>query len=139
MIIIDTNVISMLMERVFEPRALAWFDNQPSQSLWTTTISVMEVRYGLELKPPGRRRNSLEAAFSRVLSEDLEGRVLDFDQVAAEHAGTISARRRSAGRPIEVRDAQIAGIATARGAILATRNTRDFHGLDIEIVSPWDY
>jgi toxin FitB len=138
-IIIDTNVVSMLMERVLEPRALAWLDNQPSQSLWTTTINVMEVRYGLELKPPGRRRNSLEAAFSRVLSEDLEGRVFDFDQAAAEHAGTISAQRRSSGRPIEVRDAQIAGIAMARGATLATRNTRDFRGLDIEIVNPWDY
>jgi predicted nucleic acid-binding protein len=137
MILLDTNVVSALMLREPDPVVVAWLDNQPAESVWTTSITVFEVRTGLELLATGRRRLQLEEAFDRLLAEDLDGRVQPFDQPAAEAAGSIAAGRQRAGRTVEVRDVQIAGIAHARKATLATRNLRHFQGTGVELVSPW--
>jgi hypothetical protein len=72
-----------------------------------------------------------------MLQDDLDGRVLAFDDDSARTAATLAATRRIAGRPIEIRDVQIAGIVAVRGATLATRNTRDFDQLGVALVDPW--
>lgn len=138
MILLDTNVLSALMRREPEPQVVAWLDRQPAESVWTTSVTVFEVRLGLELLAEGRRRGSLEQAFTRALEDDLEHRVAVFDASAAEAAGRLAAERRRSGRPVEIRDVQIAGIATARKASLATRNLRHFEGLGLKLVDPWD-
>ena len=80
-------------------------------------------------------KRALEAAFARVLDEDLENRVLDFDAGAATSAAALAAVRHRAGRPADLRDTQIAGIALTRRATLATRNVRHF--ADVPVVNPW--
>lgn len=137
MILLDTNVVSALMRRDPEAAVVSWLDNQPAESIWTTSITVFEVRTGLELLEPGRRRQQLEKTFEELLADELEGRVQSFDKAAAIAAGTIAAQRQSAGRSLGIRDVQIAGIATARRASLATRNTRHFDGLGIDLLDPW--
>jgi hypothetical protein len=136
-ILLDTNVLSALMQREPDQTVVAWLDEQPSESIWITSITVFEVRMGLELLATGRRRSQLEQKLDRLLVEDLDGRVQLFDRAAADAAGTIAASRQRAGRTVEIRDVQIAGIASARKATLATRNVRHFEGLDIRLVSPW--
>jgi toxin FitB len=136
-ILLDTNVLSALMRREADPAVKTWLDDQPAESIWTTTITVIEVRTGIELLEQGRRRRQLEQAFAELLAEDLAGRVQSFDQTAALAAASIAAARQRVGRPVEIRDVQIAGIATARRATLATRNTRHFADLDVELVDPW--
>ena len=86
---------------------------------------------------PGRRRDRLYGAFDRAIDEILSGRVLPFDRTAAETAAVIAAKQRQIGRPVEIRDVQIAGITAARKATLATRNTRHFENLGIILVDPW--
>ncbi|MGO9227466.1 type II toxin-antitoxin system VapC family toxin [Mycobacterium sp.] len=137
MILLDTNVLSALMRREPDRAVVAWLDDQPGESIWTTTITILEVRTGIELLEQGRRRRQLEQAFGEVLTEDLGGRVQPFDQPAAEAAASIAAARQRAGRPVEIRDVQIAGIATARRATLATRNTRHFDAVGVNVVDPW--
>ncbi len=137
MILLDTNVLSALMQRDPDAVILAWLDGLPAESVWTTSVTVCEVRFGLELLAAGRRRRCLEEAFTKALEEDFEGRVLPFDQAAAGSAAMIAAKQRRAGRPVEIRDVQIAGIAAARKATLATRNVRHFEGLGLAIVDPW--
>jgi predicted nucleic acid-binding protein len=136
-ILLDTNVLSALMRHEADPLVVAWLDRQPPQSIWTTAITVFEIRFGLEILAHGRRRRQLEEAFARALEEDFEGRVLPFDQPAALIAGAIAAEQRRQGRPVEIRDVQIAGIAAARKAALATRNIRHFEGIGITLVDPW--
>jgi hypothetical protein len=136
-ILLDTNVISALMQSAPDPTVVGWLDRQPPESVWTTAITVFEVRFGLELLATGRRRQQLEEAFAKALAEDFEGRVLPFDQTAAEAAGAMAAARRAAGRTIEIRDLQIAGIAAARKATLATRNVRHFEGFGLAVLDPW--
>lgn len=137
MILLDTNVVSAFMQRDVDPAILAWLDSLPPESVWTTSITVLEVKMGLELLASGRRRVTLEDAFTRMLEDDFEGRVVPFDTGAALAAGRIGAERRRAGRPVEVRDLQIAGIAVARRATVATRNIRHFDGLGPPLVDPW--
>ena len=136
MILLDTSVVSALMQGRPDPAIVGWLDRQPPESVWTTAITVFEVRFGLELLATGRRRRQLEEAFVKALAEDFEGRVLPFDQAAAQAAGAMAAARRRAGRTIEIRDLQISGIAAARKATLATRNVRHFEGFGLAVVDP---
>ena len=137
MIILDTNVLSALMRTVPDAHVVAWLDRQPAESVWITSITLFEAYLGLALLPSGRRRRTLEAAFARLLQEDLENRVLVFDSAAATEAASLAAARQKNGRPVDLRDTQIAGIALARRATLATRNVRHFRDLRILIVDPW--
>lgn len=137
MIILDTNVLAALMRTVPEVSVVAWLDRQPAESVWITSITLFEARFGLALLPAGRRRQALEAAFARMLKDDLENRVLDFDSAAAIEAASLAATRQKNERSVDMRDTQIAGIALARRATLATRNVRHFGDLNISVVDPW--
>ncbi len=137
MIILDTNVLSALMRQVPEAPVVAWLDRQPSESVWITSITLFEARFGLALLPKGQRRKALESAFARLLEEDLEDRVLAFDSAAATEAAALAADRQRTGRPVDMRDTQIAGIALTRRATLATRNLRHFRDLKVPVVDPW--
>ncbi len=137
MIILDTNVLSALMRQVPEAPVVAWLDRQSAESVWITSITLFEARLGLALLPKGRRRQALESAFARLLEEDLEDRVLSFDSAAASEAASLAAHRQKAGRPVDMRDTQIAGIALARRATLATRNVRHFRDLKVPVIDPW--
>jgi toxin FitB len=136
-IILDTNVLGALMRIAPEAAVVAWLDRQPAQSVWITSITLFETRFGLALLPIGRRRQMLETLFARLLNEDLENRVLDFDTAAATESASLAAVRQKSGRPVDMRDTQIAGIVLARRATLATRNVRHFRDLKISIVDPW--
>ncbi len=138
MIILDTNVLSALMRTAPEAAVVRWLDHQPAESIWITSITVFETRLGLALLPKGRRRQLLESAFDRLLEEDLENRVLDFDSAAATEAAALAAARQRAGRPVDMRDTQIAGIALARRSALATRNVRHFQDLSVTVIDPWE-
>lgn len=138
MIILDTNVVSALMRERAEPRVTTWLDRQPVESIWITSITVYETALGVALLPKSRRRSALEAAWRQILDIDLDHRVLDFDRAAAEASALLSAERRRGGRVVDVRDTEIAGIALARRAALATRNTRHFADAGIALINPWN-
>ncbi len=137
MILLDTNVLSALMKDAPDPTVVDWLDRQPAESVWTTSITVFEIRMGIELLEPSRRRRQLDSIFSQLLEEDLEGRIQPFDHTAGIAAGAIAADRQRAGRVVEIRDVQIAGIAKSRHATVGTGNTRHFEGTGVALVNPW--
>jgi predicted nucleic acid-binding protein len=137
MIILDTNVLSALMKPIPDPGAVAWLDNQPSESIWTTAVTVFEIEFGMALLPAGRRRLRLQEIFGRVLHEELQDRILAFDHGAAVASARLAADRQRAGRPVDFRDTEIAGIAIAHRATVATRNVRHFSGMGVPVVDPW--
>ena len=138
MIILDTNILSALMRTRPEAAVVSWLDRLPAESVWITSITLFETRFGVALLPAGKRRRNLEAAFAQLLKEDLENRVLDFDSAAAAEAASLAATRQKAGRAVDMRDTQIAGIALARRATLATRHVRHFADLNVQVIDPWD-
>jgi len=136
MIILDTNVVSELMRPKPSSRVAAWVAKQPAAELFTTSITEAEVFYGIELLTTGRRRTGLLAAAEAMFAEDFGDRICDFDSDAARVFSRVAAHRRARGKPISHADAQIAAIARARGAKLATRNVADFEDCDVEVVDP---
>ncbi len=137
MLILDTNVLSALMRTSPEQVVVRWLDQQAPETLWTTSITVFEVQFGLATLPAGRRRSALQEAFAELIHTDLGRRVLDFDGAAAAQAAALAAQRQQAGRPVDMRDTQIAGIALARRAGIVTRNVRHFEGLTVAVHNPW--
>lgn len=139
MIILDTNVLSALMRQRPDVSVVRWLDSLSPESVWITSITLFEARLGLALLPRGSRRTALHSAFEQLLARDLENRVLAFDAAAAHEAAILAARRSRAGRPVDIRDTEIAGIALARRATLATRNLRHFADLDLVVIDPWRF
>ena len=138
MIILDTNILSAVMHEKGDPVIVSWLDRQAWESIWTTAITVFEVRLGLSTLSKGRRRVKLEEAFKQTLENVLEGRILPFDEDAALAAGELAAHRRQGGITVDMRDTQIAGIAIARRSTIATRNTKDFKELVVPVIDPWE-
>jgi toxin FitB len=137
MIILDTNILSALMRQSADKKVIEWLDRQPRTSIWTTSITILEIRYGLQILPVGKRRTALIQVFDEVLVDKIEGRVAPFDAAAARQAGDLMAARHRKGRLGELRDTMIAGIALASHATLATRNTSHFEDLSVPVVNPW--
>ena len=137
MILLDTNILSELMRAAPEAAVEQWLADQPAASVFISAITEAELRYGLALMAPGKRRSALAVEIENMLGEDFSGRILPFDSPAAVAFAEIAAERRQVGRPISQADAQIAAIARSRGAALATRNVPDFEGCGVEIINPW--
>jgi predicted nucleic acid-binding protein len=137
LVVLDTNVLSALMRETPDEAVKDWLDGMPAESVWTTAITLFEIRYGIARLARGRRREGLAADVQRLLDTALDHRILAFDEAAATEAAAIAASARAAGRPVEVQDVQIAGIVRARRATLATRNVRHFRDAGIPLVDPW--
>jgi predicted nucleic acid-binding protein len=135
-IVVDTNVVSELMRPSPAHQIREWASAQTRGELSTTAVTVAEIRYGLERMPAGRRKDSLLAAAAEVFTA-FSDHIQPFDADAANWYATIVASRDRLGLPIDGFNAQIAAICRARGATLATRNTRDFTETGIVVIDPW--
>ena len=136
MIILDTNVLAALMRQTPDSKVVAWLDKRPRTSIWTTSVTVLEVRFGLQILAAGKRRSLLIQAFEAVLDK-IGHRVVPFDTAAAQQAGDLMAVRHKKGRPGELRDTMIAGIVLAHHAELATGNMAHFADLSVPLINPW--
>lgn len=136
MIVLDTNVVSELMRARPAPAVLAWLQQSSSAGLYTTAVTVAEIRYGIAGLPEGQRRESLHQAANEIFAA-FPRQVLPFDLVAAGAYADVVAGRKRLGQPIDGFDAQIAAICRAQVATLATRNTKDFADTGIDVLDPW--
>jgi toxin FitB len=138
MIILDTNVVSEPLKLKPEATVICWLNAQEPQTLYLTTINLAELLSGVDIMPAGRKRAALKAALEDNILPLFEGRIVQFDNKAAQAFAKINAKVQSAGGTISFADCAIAAIAQANGFALATRNVRDFNKTGVEIVNPWD-
>jgi toxin FitB len=138
MIVLDSNVLSAVMFPAADAAAIRWLDKQPRASIWTTSVSIFEIRFGIETMPPGKRQAATAASFDHWLGEIIQERVATFDTLAAQCAAELAAERQKRGRPRELRDTMIAGIVLANHATLATRNVKHFEDIAKSVVNPWE-
>jgi toxin FitB len=136
-IILDTSVISELMKRSPHPDVVHWVTSQPRTTLFTTTVNMAEILYGISILDVGKRQAALESSAQAIFTVDFRGRVLPFDDAAAVEYAAIGKTRRAMGRPISQFDAQIAAIARSRGSSVATRNVEDFADCGLDLINPW--
>jgi toxin FitB len=136
MIVVDTNVMSELMRAAPDPIVTAWVRRQPTGSMFTTAVTVAEIRYGIERLSEGRRRDDLRSVADELFAAFTD-QILPFDTAAAAEYAALVAGRDRAGLPIDGFDAQIAAICRSRRAELATRNVKDFASTGIDVLDPW--
>jgi predicted nucleic acid-binding protein len=136
MIILDTKVICSLMREPADKVVLRWLDLQPRISVWITAITMLEIRFGLEVMADGRRKLARVKAFNRLIDEKLERRIASFDAAAAQETAILMSSRQRRGESRDLRDSMIASIALARRAALATRNVKHFDDVGIEVLNP---
>jgi hypothetical protein len=138
LILLDTNVISELMRPAPDANVVAWLDRQQDKIIWICAITQAEILMGLALMPEGKRKQGLMDVAAAMFDEDFANRCLPFDSDAANHYANIIAERTRQGSPISVEDAQIASIARANNLSIATRNGKDFAGIEgLTVVNPW--
>jgi hypothetical protein len=137
MVILDTNVLSESFRPNPTPNVAEWLQSTSRSSIYTTTVTMAEVLYGVAVLPDGKRKRALAEAAANTFEVELLGRILDFDESAARAYARILAGKRSMGRPMSAMDAMIAAIAVSRKATLATRNTSDFAGCGLRLVNPF--
>ena len=109
-----------------------------TSSLHLTAVSEAELRYGLAIMRPGRRRDGLAQGLERMLRTGLANRSLPFDSAAASAYAEIAAARRAMGRQMPEAECQIAAIARSRDMAVVTRNVWDFADAGIDVIDPWN-
>ena len=137
MIVLDTNVLSEPLKTRPDLKVLAWLDAQAAETLYLSTISYAELRFGVLKMPDGKRRNDLAAQIDRAL-ELFKDRILEFNVKAAEQLAQIGARCKKMGKPATAPDAYIAAIAAANGFSVATRNVDHFRHTGVPVINPWE-
>lgn len=137
MIVLDTNVISELWKAEPDPSVLAWIDAQMVETLYLSTVTVAEIRFGVATMPKGKRRMVYQERLEREVLPAFSGRILSFDLDASRAYADLMASAREAGKAIGVADGYIAATAAARGLMVATRDIGPFEAAGLKVINPW--
>jgi predicted nucleic acid-binding protein len=139
MIVLDTNVVSELAGPEPDPRVVSWTAELEDEEVYITSTTLSELVEGVMRLPEGRRRNDIDERVSRAVAAFYD-RTLDFSaDDAIVYGRFVPDRDAEAGNPISRADAQIASCCLAAGAVLATRNVKDFEGIPgLEVINPWE-
>jgi predicted nucleic acid-binding protein len=137
MILLDTNVISENFRVNPNRLVLDWINSQTESNLYLCAPVVAELRFGAERLAPGRKQTNLLAALNQA-ENYFSGRILPFDIGAVAAYGRLMVKHEQMGRRIELMDALIAAIALTNGAAVATRDTRDFADLGLDLINPFE-
>jgi predicted nucleic acid-binding protein len=136
-LILDTPVLEEAIKPVPDPRIGAWLAGQTRDELYTTSLTQAAIQYSVERLSPGKRRTDLLAAVEAIFAF-FDRRVLPFDPDAAKAYAGIVINRQMMGSPLPPEVAMLAAITRSRGATLATRETTQFAGCGIRVMSPWE-
>ena len=137
--LLDTNVLSEFKRRGDpDPHVRDWLRAAYPDSLWASVVSFGEIRKGIERLAVGQRRTELEQWLQRDLGQWFEERLLPITKAVADRWGVLSARALGQGTPLPNIDGLIAATALEHDLTLVTRNLKDFVGLDVRIVNPWE-
>ena len=139
MILLDTNVISEPLRASGDLNVLAWIDAQIVETLYLSTISLAELRFGIAALPEGKRRDTLHTSLEQRVLPLFAGRILSFDAPASQAYATLRAQARSVGQAIATADGYIAAIATTHKLTVATRDTSPFEAAGVAVINPWNW
>ena len=137
MILLDTNVVSEPLKLAGDVNVLAWLDGQILETLYLSTISLAELRFGIAVLPEGKRKDTLLSSFESRVLPLFTGRILTFDESASRTYAALRASARSAGRAIALADGYIAAIALSNKFAIATRDTSPFEAAGLTVINPW--
>lgn len=138
MILLDTNVVSEPLKLTGDVGVLAWLDAQIIETLYLSTISLAELRFGIAALEAGKRRDTLQASLEQRVLPLFVGRILPFDAAASEAYAVLRTRARAQGKAIATADGYIAATAASHGLMVATRDTGPFEAAGLTVINPWN-
>jgi predicted nucleic acid-binding protein len=129
--LLDTNIISNVIKLEPSKALLAWLGAQEDDDLFIASLTVAEIQRRILEKPRGRKRSALDTWFNGPGGPLalFAGRILPFDERAAQHWARLMADGKAAGRPRSELDMMIASIAAANDCVVVTDNEKDFVGI----------
>jgi len=133
--LVDTNVYSEPVKAKPDAKVVAWLRSNESE-LYVSTITIGEIRRGIERLPDGKRKTQLRA-WLQNLCDCMKGRVLSFNTSTAHVWGQLKAQWDKAGLSVPSLDSQIAGIAQRHSLTVVTRNTSDFQKTGVKVLNPF--
>ena len=136
--LLDTNIPSEFSRDRPDPRVVKWLKTQPSTTLFLSVVTIGEIRRGLTVLPPGRRRSELETWFQTDLLMWFRNRILPVTHAIADRWGVLDGQSQLRGMPLNTADGMIAATALEHDLTVVTRNVRDFAGLGVTVLNPWD-
>ena len=137
MIVLDTNVVSEAMKPEPHPVVRAWLNNQVTETLYLSSVTLAELLFGIAALPTGKRKDMLAQTLDGLLGL-FRGRVLPFDIDAARHYAELAVKAKIAGRGFPTPDGYIAAIAASRGFIVASRDTAPYEAASVTVINPWE-
>jgi toxin FitB len=137
MILLDTNVVSEPLRPQPDTHVIEWIDAQHLETLFLSAITVAELRAGVALLPPSKRRTALQESLETRVLPLFAGRVLPFDVACTQAYAELMAKARAAGLAIASADGYIAAIAAANGLVVATRDVSPFKAAGSVVIDPW--
>ncbi len=133
--LLDTNILSQFTKPQPDDAIMQWLMTADTDSLWLSTITLFEIRVGIEALPAGKRKQAL----ARWLDEDVQleylDRILAVDAAVANRAALLVAQARAEGWNALEMDALIAATALVNGMQVATMNQKHFERLGVELVT----
>lgn len=137
-LLLDTNVVSEVTKPNPDAHVLEWLDSLDEDRSFISVVSIAEIQRGIALMDNGRKREASTEWLAEDLPQRFEHRVLAVDEPVALAWGDLMGLAKRRGRGLSSMDGLIAATAIAQKLVLATRNTKDFEGLGIELFNPWD-
>lgn len=138
MIVLDTNIVSEASKPAPDENVSTWFRKQDLLNLYLCGPVIMEQSFGAERFLTKTGSDRYIRVLDHLMSQQFAGRIVEFAGSVPRLAGKLRAARERIGRPISLPDVMIAAICLAHDATLATRNVRDFDGLDLKLVNPFE-
>lgn len=137
MILLDTNVISEALRPNADQKVLGWIDAQALETLFVSTITLAELRFGIAALPDDKRRTALSDNLEQRILPLFSGRILSFDDAASKSYAQLRAQARASGKTIANADGYIAAIAASHDLAIATRDTVPFEAAGLTVINPW--
>ena len=138
MMLLDTNILSEMMRPRPDTGVILWLNQQDSQELFISSISIAEISYGLYVSPHGKRGQQLQIRFEQFVSQAFQFRLLDFDERVANIYGNVMGEAKLTGHPMSISDGQIVAIAQTNGFAVVTRNIKDFKYSGVMLINPFE-
>ena len=130
MYLLDADTLSFFVRR--EPGVLSRIARTAPESLWVSTVTLMEVEFGLVQKPA--KRAKVEKVLGLLLAQ---ARVATFTELEARTTARIRGSLAASGRPIGPYDVMLAGTALAHGLTVVSGNLREYRRVDGLVSEDW--
>lgn len=137
MIVLDTNVVSEAMKPEPHPSVRSWLNNQAAETLYLSSVTLVELLFGIAALPMGKRKEMLSRALEGLMGL-FKDRILPFDIDAAQRYATLAVTAKNSGRGFPTPDGYIAAIAASRGFLVVSRDTAPYEAAGVSIINPWE-